>query len=203
MTEEIDALFDIEDRRELRRKLKTTLDRLHENRTEMANVNSNKFRLLSQELRETSLQVDHTRELTLDAVGLKDLSMVVKAQASSLRQFASRLDFDLLLQTLHTTFEGSRTHTMNFESLGMAVGMVFDTIPMMSTMCGAIKKEIKTRKVAIRKVQNKDDGVEMVIPQNLIQDEEEEMDEATNKRVENMLKVCCREGLIGYLVSHA
>lgn len=67
--EEEEQNQEIENRRQLRKEIKSTVESIHENLQIMADVNSNKFKIFSEDLRKSTEKASHTRELSVDAVG--------------------------------------------------------------------------------------------------------------------------------------
>eukprot|EP01039_Chlorochromonas_danica_P007121 gene7121-7874_t len=178
----------IEKRRLLRREIKNVVDYLQANMTEMVDPLSEKFHMAKTSLNNLVDHVDHTRELTLDVSGLKDLSKVVKAQAAGLARFASRLDFDLVVTRGHDLFPSERCEQLDWCALGRSLGKLFDRPPLCLTMAGPLLREAKTRKPIQRRAKSQISEEQLAKPQTLTGPRDEE-DEATNERLNTLLKV--------------
>lgn len=140
----------IQRRQLIRSQLKNTVNEFAKEQPELAEVGSRKFSASLRLLNKVSEGAEHTRELQLDALGLKHLSSAAKAQALHLNDLSRGYDLDKLTDGLRA-FQYDGKETIDWTALGNATLTLACWLPTVDTMLGAVEKTAKERKVAVRR----------------------------------------------------
>jgi hypothetical protein len=120
---------EINNRRILRTVYKKGIDFLHENKNEMRTIRSNAFDHFREQNNQNFPKVNHTREQQYDATIVKELSLVVKAQAANMNDASRRYDFPELANLIKRKFRQENSTHFSWEVLGKAAGAAFKTVP--------------------------------------------------------------------------
>lgn len=140
----------IQRRQLIRSQLKNTVNEFAKEQPELAEVGSRKFSASLRLLNKVSEGAEHTRELQLDALGLKHLSSAAKAQALHLNDLSRGYDLDKLTDGLRA-FQYDGKEAIDWTALGNATLTLACWLPTVDTMLGAVEKTAKERKVAVRR----------------------------------------------------
>ncbi|RYG67131.1 hypothetical protein EON64_08150, partial [archaeon] len=130
---------------------------------------------------------------------MRDLSMVVKAQATSLQRLSSKLDFSFLRNALLSRFsqrplnnggggQGGTQGPFDWAALGSELSPLSLSPPLSCCLLGTLQQEAKVRKTSVRRKLEGEQDTEVVKPVSLVA-QESELDEATNERVATLLRV--------------
>jgi len=171
----------IKRRRALRQVMKDNLKDIDNLKKHLDDVNSNKFDAMIKRVNEASEKSDHTRELSLDAIAMKELSLSLRNQALSMSDLSRRHDFDTLANRFVTLFKPENTNTIDWTVAGAKLGLLMNFCVSVNTMVGPLSKEEKIRKPAVRKAKEALDTT-VQKPQE-VSAEGADKDEATNERV--------------------
>ena len=177
-------------RRRLRKNLKDAIEDIQELQPVLADINhADKFQEARGHLKVLFDNVENTRELKLDAVAVRELSFALKTQATKLNDLSRKYDFKSFAEAIVRLGRPDPSAPFNWEWLGGELASVINFCPEFTTMIGPLKKEVKVRKPLVKKV--KEDGnVQTVKPQEVENANESKNDEATNKRVKEIVKLC-------------
>jgi hypothetical protein len=115
--------------------------------------------------------------------------MAAKEQSSNMSDSAHRFDFSLLATKIAAKY--SREEGFSWTKFGKDVGHINNNAPSFSTMLGPISKEVKVRKVAVRKEK---ESMNMIAerPEEISQDDKDG-DEATNERLKVLHRLIMKE----------
>eukprot|EP01040_Poterioochromonas_malhamensis_P001507 gene1507-1596_t len=189
-------------RGKIRETLKHTIENMETLQNDLTDLNKKKFQVMNEHLNETFEQISHPRELTLDAVGMKILSTSLKSQALKLSDLSKQHNFETLALRLKELFgvseEGGRSSGrrasgaedyIDWSTFGLEVQPILATPVPLTTMVGPFQKEERIRKAPVRRKENEEDNknVGPEKPKEVQQNGEEELNEATNVRVQNLL----------------
>lgn len=177
-----EVLIEHENRRNLRRSIKNNIEDMHQNRSELTKLNSNKFSDALSKTNKYFGQAEHTRELTFDAHAMRELSHALKQQALTLNDLSKKYDFKALSLQLLQIFSDPATNSFDWKTLGGKACTVFSSTAPVTTMNGPVDKEIKMRKLAQKRALNDDEDDVVVKPSEIIQNGTDQ-DEGMSKRV--------------------
>ena len=180
-------------RRELRKEQRKLLDSVHDNFEKIADKNSSTFDDLRQETNRLFGLANKTREQHNDALIFQQLSKGLKKMTASTSNLSARYNFSGFKDKLWEQYEDKeleRFKSINWVVLGEDVGSFMRTPGNVTTFFGPLLREEKVRKESQRTKKREDDVIELR-PEELIHDEEDDINEATNERfkiLEGILK---------------
>lgn len=146
--EEIERV--VEERQLVRSNLKHVIDLIQDDQPELNKIGSKKFAEDLKKLDEIGKKAEYTRELQLDAMGLKHLSAAAKNQALRLNDLSRRYGFDALAEELKS-YQYPGKEMLDWAALGLATMALASFLPLHGTMLGAVDKSVKERKTGTRK----------------------------------------------------
>lgn len=182
-----------EARRLTRKKLRDVLDTLQAQRMDLSDIrNSSLYKLILQQVAEmfkNEVGVN-VRELKFDALVMKELTDLLKAQALKLENMSKRCDFETFANRLKSNMNRlHHTDRIHWHTIGNYTMSLYSIVPMYTAMLGPIEKEEKRRKVAEKRTKDKEDLRNVVTQKaETIENEDNEDDEATNQRVSHLFK---------------
>jgi hypothetical protein len=158
---------------------------VQENRQEIRKLKSGQFARHLNKLDNAVRDAEHTRELQLDAIALKELSLAAKEQAVSVFDQSKNYDFSALSNQLRKQFGQESSFTLDWHSLGETIGDLFLSPIECQTMFGALEKEIKIRKIPQRKSKETEEDLilnKLVKPSEVKQNEDDKDDSKALQR---------------------
>lgn len=161
-----DILKIVKQRQNVRSHLKAVCESLILDQPELNNLGSQKFSQDLQALNKIAEKAEYTRELQLDAIGLKHLSSAAKHQALRLNDLSRRYGFDALAEQL-AFFRHQGKQTLDWTAIGMATMTMASLLPAQDTMLGAVDKTVKERKQGVRNKRSQDAENDHLIDMNL------------------------------------
>ena len=123
-----DELTQILRRQQQRLQLREVNDLLHLNRETLGDLNTTHFQDLRTKANEIGKKTTHVREMQLDAINLKDLSMAVNTQATKLEDFSIKFDFPSFAAAIVSSFSDENGN-FSWERLGADVAVLFRNVP--------------------------------------------------------------------------
>lgn len=184
--DEIEAVAKRRKIRQQQRQLKVDMDSVKD---QLTDVKSEKFQTALGALDNIFTTVSHPREQQYDAMAFKELSFAVKAQSANMADLSHRFDFGSFAAKVQSKY--SRDGNFSWTDFGLDVGHIITGVPLFETMLGPMKKEIKPRKVAVRRERERN-VAENEKPEEVEQDASESNEE-TNSRLKSLHKVIMQE----------
>lgn len=189
MDEEDAELEAVSKRRKIRQQQRQLKEDMDSVKDQLTNVKSDKFTTCSSVLNNIFTTVDHPREQQYDALAFKELSFAVKAQSANMADLSHRFDFAAFAAKVQGKY--SRDGNFNWTDFGLDCGHIVTGVPVFETMLGPMKKEIKVRKVAVRKERERNTALNER-PEEVEQDANESNEE-TNSRLKSLHKMIMQE----------
>jgi hypothetical protein len=180
---------DHEYRLQLRKKLRSVLEEVHNKKSVLVEQRNNHiFQEIVEKVRHMCHveMGEHVRELNLDSAIGKELSFILKEQAQNLNDLSKRCDFDQLVKKLREKTESSNTK-LNWLALGAIVIEGWNRIAPVLSMNGPIKKTVMTHAPVQRRQQSNDDKAVIEKPDIIInKGDDDKLDEATTLRLRKL-----------------
>lgn len=180
-----------ENRLAIRRKLRRILDELHRKKSTLLDIKSGQrdFESILSLVRDIFHQdyMENVRELNLDAIITKELTMILKLQAQKLSDVSKPYELDTLFTSIRTTTKSNQSQ-LKWENLGLLVNELWTHSYSLTTLQGPIKQQQKVR--AMKRPREKDTDFAAVAKADVLENKigDDKIDEATNKRVQRLLE---------------
>lgn len=176
-----------EKRRKVRSGYKEVLKDIEATKEQLKDIHSRKYGVQLKKVNEWFEKSDHTRELSYDAMAMKEITSGLKGHAASLSNLAGTQDFAALANRISNMFKPENCNNMDWTAAGLHIGQLMNFCVSADTMLGPLSKEEKIRKAPVRKAKEQLDSV-IQKPQE-ISVEGADKDDDTNERVTKLMDV--------------